>query len=99
MTLGLGIRDRSAPEVDRPGAAPDNDEAADARRWYQKPAGPWEEALPVGNGRLGAMVFGGTSDERIQFNEDSLWTGKPHDYVREGAGDHLGEIRRLLFEG
>src|SRR6476646_8006023 len=56
-------------------AAAENDEAVDMRLWYQKPAGPWEEALPVGNGRLGAMVFGGTSDERIQFNEDSLWTG------------------------
>jgi alpha-L-fucosidase 2 len=80
-------------------AAAENDEAVDIQLRYQKPAGPWEEALPVGNGRLGAMVFGGTPDERIQFNEDSLWTGKPHDYVREGAGNHLGEIRRLLFEG
>jgi alpha-L-fucosidase 2 len=45
------------------------------------------------------MVFGGTTDERIQFNEHTLWTGKPHDYVREGALGHLAEIRRLLFEG
>jgi alpha-L-fucosidase 2 len=76
-----------------------SEEAIDLRLWYDKPAGPWEEALPVGNGRLGAMVFGGNPDERIQFNEDTLWTGKPHDYVRPGAGDHLAEIRRLLFEG
>ncbi len=71
----------------------------DMRLWYEQPAGPWEEALPIGNGRLGAMVFGGTPDERIQFNEDSLWTGKPHDYVRAGAGSHLQEIRQLMFAG
>jgi alpha-L-fucosidase 2 len=79
-------------------AAEKTDEARDLQLWYTKPAGPWEEALPIGCGRLGAMVFGGTSDERIQFNEDTLWTGKPHDYVREGAGSHRDEIRRLLFE-
>jgi alpha-L-fucosidase 2 len=75
------------------------DAAADMRLWYEQPAGPWEEALPIGSGRLGAMIFGGMADERIQFNEDTLWTGKPHDYVRDGAGSHLGEIRRLVFEG
>src|SRR3982751_6194986 len=73
--------------------------ANDSRLWFAQPAGPWEEALPIGNGRLGAMIFGGTADERIQFNEDTLWTGKPHDYVRTGAGDHLGAIRRLVFDG
>ncbi len=45
------------------------------------------------------MIFGGTANERIQFNEDTLWRGKPHDYVRAGAGDQLAEIRRLIFEG
>jgi alpha-L-fucosidase 2 len=64
--------------------------------WYSQPAEKWTEALPIGNGRMGAMVFGGISEERIQFNEDTLWKGKPHDYVREGAGQHLAEIRRLL---
>src|SRR5687767_13044852 len=73
--------------------------ASDLQLWYKQPAAKWEEALPVGSGRLGAMVFGGTSEERIQFNEDTLWTGKPHDYVRAGARDHLGEIRRLSFAG
>lgn len=67
--------------------------------WFAQPASKWEEALPIGNGRLGAMVFGGTTDERIQFNEDTLWTGKPHDYVRAGSGDALPEVRRLLAEG
>lgn len=67
--------------------------------WYAQPAAKWEEALPIGNGHMGAMIFGGTASERIQFNEDTLWKGKPHDYVRAGAGDQLAEIRRLVFEG
>lgn len=67
--------------------------------WYQQPAVNWVEALPVGNGRLGAMVFGGTAQEHIQFNEDTLWTGQPHEYQREGAAKFLPELRRLLAEG
>ena len=67
--------------------------------WYTQPAAKWTDALPVGNGHLGAMVFGGLLDERIQFNESTLWTGRPHDYVRAGAGDALPEIRRLLLAG
>ncbi len=67
--------------------------------WYKQPAVNWVEALPVGNGRLGAMVFGGKAEERIQFNEDSLWTGEPHEYQHEGAVKFLPEIRRLLAEG
>ncbi|MFT3786518.1 MAG: glycoside hydrolase family 95 protein [Tepidisphaeraceae bacterium] len=66
--------------------------------WYDKPAGPWEEALPIGNGRMGAMVFGGIGAERIQFNEDTLWTGKPHDYVRAGSGAQLARIRELVLK-
>src|SRR5687767_9132343 len=72
---------------------------SDLRLWYPRPAGAWVEALPIGSGRLGAMVFGGTADERIQFNEDTLWTGKPHDYSHAGAAEHLPEIRRLIAEG
>ena len=72
--------------------------AADLKLWYTQPAQKWEEALPIGSGRLGAMVFGGTFEERIQFNEDTLWTGKPHDYVRAGAGDQLDAIRKLVFD-
>ena len=67
--------------------------------WYTQPAQKWTEALPIGNGRMGAMIFGGVPDERIQFNEDTLWKGSPHDYVRAGAHDHLGEIQQLLFAG
>src|SRR5271156_1825619 len=75
--------------------------ADDLQLWYTKPANAkvWEEALPVGSGRLGAMVFGGLPDERIQFNEDTLWTGQPHNYDRAGAGDALPEIRQLVFSG
>jgi alpha-L-fucosidase 2 len=80
-------------------AAKADDAARDLRIWYLEPAKQWEHALPIGSGRLGAMVFGRVEDERIQFNEDTLWTGKPHNYVRAGARDHLEEIRRLLFEG
>ena len=67
--------------------------------WYALPAAKWTDALPIGNGRLGAMIFGGATDERIQFNEDTLWAGKPHDYVRAGASNSLAPIRQLLVEG
>jgi alpha-L-fucosidase 2 len=71
----------------------------DLRLWYAQPAEKWTDALPVGNGRMGAMVFGGVFDERVQFNEDTLWKGFPHNYDRAGAHDHLSEIRQLLFDG
>src|SRR5687768_17589862 len=64
--------------------------------WFAQPAAKWTEALPVGNGRIGATVFGGIGDERIQFNEATLWKGKPHNYVRAGAREHLEEIRQLI---
>ncbi len=67
--------------------------------WYRQPATHWVEALPVGNGRLGAMVFGGTARERIQLNEDTVWTGEPHEYQHEGAVKFLPELRRLLAAG
>ncbi|MBS1875875.1 MAG: glycoside hydrolase family 95 protein [Acidobacteria bacterium] len=67
--------------------------------WYREPASRWVEALPVGNGRLGAMVFGGVSKERIQFNEHTLWNGEPHEYQHPGAWQHLPTLRDLLFHG
>lgn len=67
--------------------------------WYDQPASKWTEALPVGNGRIGAMVSGGVEREQIQFNEETLWTGSPHDYSHKGASAYLDEIRQLLFEG
>ena len=67
--------------------------------WYRQPARHWNEALPLGNGRLGAMVFGTVKREHLQFNEESLWTGEPKSYTRQGAANHLQEIRHLLFAG
>jgi alpha-L-fucosidase 2 len=81
------------------GAAADEARPAPLCLWYAQPASKWVEALPVGNGHVAAMVFGGAADERIQFNEDTLWTGKPHDYTHAGAADYLPEIRRLIAEG
>ncbi len=74
-------------------------ETTDLKLWYEQPAKSWNEALPVGNGRLGAMVFGTVARERIQFNEETLWTGEPRSYAHEGAFDYLDTIRQLLFEG
>jgi alpha-L-fucosidase 2 len=67
--------------------------------WYDTPARQWTDALPIGNGRLGAMVFGGTAEDRYQLNEDTLWCGKPHDYAYDGAAQYLTELRQLLFKG
>ena len=67
--------------------------------WYDKPAEQWEEALPLGNGRLGVMVFGKTSHERIQLNDDSMW---PADIGWDQAGGtkkDLERVRQLLFKG
>ena len=72
---------------------------ADPVLWYAMPAASWNEALPVGNGRLAGMVFGNTGRERIQLNEDTLWAGAPHQRDILGAHRHLPEIRRLLFAG
>ena len=69
------------------------------RLWYDKPAAKWEEALPVGNGRLGAMVFGGLATERLQLNEGTLWAGGPYDPVNPEARAALPEARRLIAEG
>ncbi|MEO7934514.1 MAG: glycoside hydrolase family 95 protein [Chthoniobacterales bacterium] len=67
--------------------------------WYLKAAKEWTEALPIGNGRLGAMVFGGVNTERLQLNEDTLWAGGPYNPVNPGAKAALPEVRKLVFEG
>ena len=67
--------------------------------WYTKPAEEWEKALPVGNGRLGAMVFGGIKEERIQLNEDTYWSGGPYSTVVKGGYKVLPKIQKLIFEG
>ncbi len=70
----------------------------DLRLCYKQPAKIWEEALPIGNGRLGAMIYGGVPTEEIQLNEDTLWGGSPHNNYKEGASKYLPEVRKLVFE-
>jgi len=67
--------------------------------WYRQPATNWVSALPVGNGRLGAMVFGGIAREKLQLNEDTLWAGGPYDPDNTNALAALPEVRRLIFNG
>lgn len=71
----------------------------DLRLWYKKSAQNWNEALPVGNGRLGAMVFGNTHAENIQLNEESLWAGSKINNNNPGARTHLKEIQEAIFAG
>ena len=67
--------------------------------WYRQPAAKWTEALPVGNGRIGSMVFGGINRERLQLNEDTLWGGGPYDPVNTNGLAALPEVRQLVFDG
>lgn len=73
--------------------------ASPPRLWYRQPAKEWVEALPVGSGKLGAMVFGGVASERLQLNEDTLWAGGPYDPANPEALSALPEIRRLIDAG
>lgn len=70
-----------------------------SRLWYEKPAAEWEEALPIGNGRLGAMVYGGTDRERLQVNEESIWFGGAVNRHNPDSKESLPRIRQLLREG
>lgn len=72
---------------------------AEDRIWFRQPAKVWFEALPVGNGRLGAMVFGGAAEERLQLNEDTIWAGKRMDRVNPAGRDAVVKTRALLAEG
>src|SRR5438067_7638384 len=67
--------------------------------WYRQPAATWNEALPIGSGRLAAMVFGGIKSERIQLNEETVWAGEKRDRNNPEGTSHLAEVRRLLFAG
>ena len=67
--------------------------------WYNKPASHWLEALPIGNSHLGAMVYGGTETEEIQLNEETFWSGSPHNNDSHESLAALPEVRRLIFEG
>ncbi|TWT55347.1 glycoside hydrolase family 95 protein [Allorhodopirellula solitaria] len=66
---------------------------------FAQPASEWTEAVPLGNGRLGAMLFGGIEQERLQLNEDTLWSGGPHSYDNPDAYQHLAAVRELLEQG
>jgi alpha-L-fucosidase 2 len=66
--------------------------------WFSKPAAKWEEALPIGNGRLGGMVYGGVDEAVIQLNEETYWSGGPYNSVKKGGHEKLKEIQRLVFE-
>ena len=67
--------------------------------WYDKPATIWLEALPIGNGRLGGMIYGGTKSEQIQLNEDSFWSGGPHNNNSSTSKNFLEQVRTLIFNG
>jgi alpha-L-fucosidase 2 len=81
----------SLPAAEGPGAA--------LQLWYEEPATHFTQSLPLGNGRLGAMVFGGVSEERIVLNENTLWSGSRQEADRPDAHERLPEIRRLLLAG
>lgn len=65
--------------------------------WYSRPASVWNEALPLGNGRLAAMLFGGTSTEHVQLNEETVWSGEPGNNITPGAYESIQQIRQLVF--
>ena len=67
--------------------------------WYDKPASQWLEALPIGNSHMGAMVYGGTDTEEIQLNEETFWSGSPHDNNSPEAKAHLQQVRDSIFAG
>lgn len=75
------------------------DKHGDWKLWYSAPASTWEEALPLGNGRLGAMVFGGVEEDVIQLNEDTLWSGYPREAIHYETKKYLHEARELIREG
>ena len=73
--------------------------AGEYKLWYDKPASVWTEALPLGNGRLGAMVFGNPSVEQIQLNEETIWAGRPNNNANPEALANIPKVRELVFAG
>src|ERR1035437_1449015 len=74
-------------------------ESGNLKLWYEKPAKQWVEALPVGNGRLGSMVYGDPNKEVIQLNENTVWAGQPYRNDKPGAKEALVDVRKLIFGG
>jgi alpha-L-fucosidase 2 len=103
LTLGVCVPASAAPYESPPfkgefrGSASAPDEPLSL--WYRRPAQAWVEALALGNGRLGAMMFGGVAEEQLQLNEDTLWGGGPHDPSNPDALRALPEVRALIFGG
>jgi alpha-L-fucosidase 2 len=103
LTLGVSVSASAAPyesprfkgELRGSARAPDEPLSL----WYRRPAQAWVEALALGNGRLGAMMFGGIEEEQLQLNEDTLWAGGPHDPANPDALRALPEVRALIFAG
>jgi len=96
---GVGTVDKVRDTADFPGRIDHRQFDPSTLLWYVAPAPTWEAALPVGNGRLGAMVFGRAEEERIQLNEDTYWTGGPYSTVVKGGYKMLPEVRKLVFAG
>ena len=67
--------------------------------WYDRPAMTWTQALPVGNGTMGGMVYGTPAVERIQLNEETIWAGQPNQVLNKHAREYLPRVRQLIFEG
>jgi alpha-L-fucosidase 2 len=87
------------PQAPSPAQPPVEPSESALTLWYRQPAAQWVEALPVGNGRLGAMVFGGIEHERLQLNEDTLWAGGPYDPSHAAAREALPRVRTLIAAG
>ena len=98
LSAGAGLSVPGAAAAVRTADAVDRG-AASTILWYAQPAASWVEALPVGNGRISAMVHGGTDHEHIQLNEDTMWAGGPYDPASPDALAALPEVRRLVFAG
>jgi alpha-L-fucosidase 2 len=77
----------------------ENSSPASTLLWYEQPAEKWVEALPLGNGRLGAMVFGGVDEERLQLNEESLWAGEPIEVYPDNFSENIKRVQQLVLEG
>jgi alpha-L-fucosidase 2 len=99
LAVPLVLTACNGPSPSAPAPSWSAEYAEQMRLWYDEPASEWVEGLPVGNGRLGAMVFGRTGTERIQINEESVWTGHRMNDNNPEARENLADIRQLIFEG
>ncbi|MFG6442984.1 glycosyl hydrolase family 95 catalytic domain-containing protein [Roseateles sp. LKC17W] len=97
--MQAGLLRFGAPLLAAPAAQAQTETPQPLRLWYRRPADEWVQALPVGNGRLGAMVFGGTHMERLQLNENSFFSGGPYDTTNPKAREGLPKVRELVFAG